>query len=84
MSYAAAKTITIDEIPVIDVHPLRSGNRQAIQEVARQLRQAAEGIGFFLHPQSLYSFSGDPAGICSDKTVFSSAERLEKPAEDQS
>ena len=47
MSYAAAKTITIDEIPVIDVRPLRSGNRQAMQEVARQLRQAAEGIGFF-------------------------------------
>ena len=47
MSYAAAKTITIDEIPVIDVHPLRSGNRQAMQEVARKLRQAAEGIGFF-------------------------------------
>ncbi len=82
MSYAAAKTITIDEIPVIDVHPLRSGNRQAMQEVARQLRQAAEGLAF-LHPQSLHSFSGDPAGICSDKTVFSSAERLEKPAEDQ-
>ena len=47
MSYAAAKTITIDEIPVIDVHPLRSGNRQAMQKVARKLRQAAEGIGFF-------------------------------------
>ena len=47
MSYAAAKTITIDEIPVIDVRSLRSYNRQAIQEVARQLRQAAEGIGFF-------------------------------------
>jgi len=47
MSYAAAKTITIDEIPVIDVRPLRSGNRQAMQEVARQLRQAAEGTGFF-------------------------------------
>ena len=47
MSYAAAKTIAIDEIPVIDVRQLRSGNRQAMQEVARQLRQAAEGIGFF-------------------------------------
>ena len=37
----------------------------------------------FLHPQPLHSFSGDPAGTCSNKTVFSTAERLEKPAEDQ-
>ena len=47
MSYAATKTITIEEIPVIDVDLLRSGNRKSIQEIARQLRQAAEGIGFF-------------------------------------
>jgi len=47
MSYAAAKTITIDEIPVIDVHTLRSGDSKLKQGVARKLRQAAEGIGFF-------------------------------------
>ena len=47
MSYAAAKTITIDEIPVIDVYTLRSGDYKLKQEVARKLRQAAEGIGFF-------------------------------------
>ena len=47
MSYAAAKTITIDEIPVIDVHALRSGDSKLKQGVTRKLRQAAEGIGFF-------------------------------------
>lgn len=47
MNYAFAKTIDVQEIPVIDVQALRSGGRDAARDVAREIRQAAEGIGFF-------------------------------------
>ncbi len=47
MAYAQSKTIAVDEIPVIDAAPLHSGNLEATQGVAQEIRQAAEQVGFF-------------------------------------
>jgi isopenicillin N synthase-like dioxygenase len=47
MAYASAKEITANEIPVIDVAALRAGSASALQSVARQMREAAEAVGFF-------------------------------------
>ena len=47
MTYAQSKKIEVDEIPVIDVAPLRSGNSKAAQAVAVEIRQASEEMGFF-------------------------------------
>ena len=47
MSYADAKTIAKDAIPVIDMAPLREGTTDGARHVARQLLNAAETVGFF-------------------------------------
>lgn len=46
MAYATAKTITVEEIPVIDVSGL-AGAPAERKAVAAQMREAAERIGFF-------------------------------------
>ena len=45
MSYARATNIALEAIPVIDAAPLAAGG--GVEAVARELRAAAEGIGFF-------------------------------------
>lgn len=49
--YAAARTIAVEEIPVIDTAPLLADEQQGSAEgaaaVARDLRRAAETVGFF-------------------------------------
>lgn len=47
MNYAAAKTIAVADIPVIDIGPLASGHGGAIAAIGAQMRDAAERIGFF-------------------------------------
>ncbi|MBL8698874.1 MAG: isopenicillin N synthase family oxygenase [Alphaproteobacteria bacterium] len=47
MNYATAKTIRVEEIPVIDVAPLAGDDLAAQRAVAAQMREAAERIGFF-------------------------------------
>ncbi len=47
MTYANAKHITIDEIPVIDVAPLLLDDSAGLVIVAKQMLDAAESIGFF-------------------------------------
>ncbi|MBI3503247.1 MAG: isopenicillin N synthase family oxygenase [Proteobacteria bacterium] len=47
MAYARATTIAVDEIPVIDVGGLASGDRARIAAVGAEMRAAAERIGFF-------------------------------------
>ena len=44
MSYACAKDIAVESIPIIDVGPLATGG---IDAVAREMRAAAESVGFF-------------------------------------
>ena len=84
MSYAATKTITIEEIPVIDVDLLRSGNRKSIQEIARQLRQAAEGIGFFYIRNHCIPSQVIKQAYAATQFFFSATDGLEKRAQDQS
>jgi isopenicillin N synthase-like dioxygenase len=45
MNYAQARNIAVESIPVIDVGALAGGS--GIEAVARQMREAAEGVGFF-------------------------------------
>lgn len=47
MNYAAAKTIRVEEIPVIDVSALAGNDAEAQRAVAARMREAAERIGFF-------------------------------------
>jgi len=47
MNHATAKTIGVDEIPVIDMTGLGSSDPAAQRAVAVQMREAAERIGFF-------------------------------------
>ena len=47
MSYAQAKKIAVEKIPVIDAGPLRSGTLADAKQVAMQIRQAAQEVGFF-------------------------------------
>ena len=69
MSYAAAKTSLVKS--VIDVRPLRSGNRQAMQEVARQLPSSQDWL-FCIRNHCIPSQVIQQA--CGNKTVFSTAE----------
>lgn len=46
MSYAQARWISSDAIPVIDMSGLRDGGA-ALQDVAGRMREAAESVGFF-------------------------------------
>lgn len=47
MNYANAKTIAVEEIPVIDVGALARDDAQAQRQVATEMREAAQRIGFF-------------------------------------
>ena len=47
MSYAKAKKIAVETIPVIDAGPLRSGTLADAKQVAKEIRQAAQEVGFF-------------------------------------
>ena len=47
MSYIQAKKIAVDKIPVIDAGPLRSGTLADAKLVAKEIRQAAQEVGFF-------------------------------------
>ena len=47
MSYAQAKKIAVETIPVIDAGPLRSGTLADAKQVAIEIRQAAQEVGFF-------------------------------------
>src|SRR5258708_2061494 len=47
MSYAPARAIGVDEIPVIDVAALSSASASEVVSVASAMRQAAQGPGFF-------------------------------------
>ena len=47
MSYASAKSIGADSIPVIDMGPLFGGGGAEIAAVGQALLQAARGVGFF-------------------------------------
>ena len=47
MSYAEARRIAVDDIPVIDVGPLSAGGGDAAAVIGAQMRDAAERIGFF-------------------------------------
>ena len=44
MSYAKAKKLNIEKIPVIDISPLRDGTNS--QAIARKLYEASTGLGF--------------------------------------
>ena len=47
MTYARSRTISVEEIPVINVSPLRKGELEEAKSVAKQIRKAAEEVGFF-------------------------------------
>lgn len=47
MSYARARDIAIEDIPVIDIAPLYSADNEGLRQVAAAMRQAAEHAGFF-------------------------------------
>lgn len=47
MAYATARSIDVQEIPVIDMSGLGSADAAARMEVAARMREAAERIGFF-------------------------------------
>jgi len=44
MSYAHAKTLDVEMIPIIDISPLRDGTNSML--VAKQLHKAGKGLGF--------------------------------------
>ena len=47
MSYAKAKKNAEEAIPDIDAGPLRSGTLADAKQVAMEIRQAAQEVGFF-------------------------------------
>jgi len=47
MAYARARTIDVEQIPVIDIAGLASDQDAERRDVAAQMREAAERIGFF-------------------------------------
>ena len=47
MGYAESKTIAVEEIPVIDFSGFLKGKEKDSYFVAQQIREAAEGVGFF-------------------------------------
>lgn len=47
MSYASAKAIDADGIPVIDMGPLTGGDRATLGAVGQTLLDAAQSVGFF-------------------------------------
>ena len=49
MRAAAATTDNIDRIPVIDLAPFRAGTAAGKQRVAKEIREAAESLGFLYY-----------------------------------
>jgi len=47
MTYASARCIAVEQIPVIDTAPLLASDPAGISSVGAQMREAAERIGFF-------------------------------------
>lgn len=47
MSFARSRNISVDKIPVINVSPLRDGNQEKAKSVGKEIRKAAEEVGFF-------------------------------------
>ena len=47
MAYATAREIELSEIPIIDLGALTAGAPDAVSEIAAQLTEAAERVGFF-------------------------------------
>ncbi len=47
MGYAESKTIAVEEIPVIDFGGFLGGTPEESMQVAREIRKAAEEVGFF-------------------------------------
>ena len=48
MGYAESKMIAVEEIPVIDFSGFLKGKEKDSYVVAHQIREAAEGVGFFI------------------------------------
>lgn len=46
-AYAQARGIELTEIPVIDLHPFRTGGLATRQKVARKIAEACRRVGFF-------------------------------------
>jgi isopenicillin N synthase-like dioxygenase len=61
VSYATAKRLDVDGIPVIDVAPLAGCGADAVAAVGAEMREAAERIGFFY----VRNHGIDPALIAS-------------------
>ena len=47
MSYAAAKQVGLEDIPVVDMTPLQDDSDAGLKEVGQKMREAVERIGFF-------------------------------------
>ena len=69
MSHAAAKTIGVEEIPVIDIAGLADGGEAGLRAVAAEMLAAAEATGFFYIRNH-----GIPQGLIDD--VFATAARF--------
>jgi isopenicillin N synthase-like dioxygenase len=62
-------TESIDRIPVIDLAPFRAGTAAGKRQVAKEIREAAEGLGFLY-----FKNHGVPAGIVDD--AFAAGQRF--------
>ena len=71
MSYAAAREIGVDEIPVIDVSALAGSDAAAILETGRQMRAASEGVGFFYVAQHGIPQATVDRAFAASKAFFS-------------
>ena len=71
MSYAQAKKIAVETIPVIDAGSLRSGILADTKQVAMEIRQAAQEVGFFYLCNHGISPSVAPADLATSKSAAS-------------
>jgi isopenicillin N synthase-like dioxygenase len=69
MRAQATATESIDRIPVVDLAPFRAGTRAGKQQVAKDIREAAEGLGFLY-----YKNHGVPADVV--ETAFAVGRRF--------
>ena len=60
MAYAISKTISVDEIPIIDVTPLRYKSLKATKGVALEIRKATDQVCFFYIRNHGISKTWDP------------------------
>ena len=68
IDYAAAKSLSLDDIPTIDLEPLLL--RQEVDEVAKQLMAAALNTGFFYIKNHGIEQSVIDTALASSKTFF--------------